>query len=283
MPAKPIRPARPFASACTFSSVPIAIEAKVEEGRREVTAYAATMGVVDANGRRLLSGVFDKSIEERLPTNEIKFFLDHCENHGVCIQAEEDSTGLLTVCRVSDTQEGNDILEKMRDGSYTHYSFRAMATRYQFVMDEEPAEGGEPNWRDEIMEVSEAVLKHVGPVSEDPANRAAKILMVQAASEDFLDRIGETPAFLQALTRPNRGPLSRKEKVFARELLRVGEDVVGSIEKLRALVAPDNGTSRSHQVTPPPSTPSSAVVVVEPPVLVDVLSRVADLRKRALI
>lgn len=91
-------------------------EFKVHAERREIEGYAATFGNVDAVSDVIESGAFTKTLRERMPKNLIKVLRQHHQPIGVPVSAEEDSTGLFTVSKISRTPLGDETLTLVEDG-----------------------------------------------------------------------------------------------------------------------------------------------------------------------
>ncbi len=95
---------------------------KVADEGRIVEAYASIFGNVDEGGDRANRGMFTRTIEEYF--DDIRF----CWQHdffwpiGVPLVVEEDSTGLFTRSKVSETTQGNDALVLLRDGAVKEMS-----------------------------------------------------------------------------------------------------------------------------------------------------------------
>ncbi len=91
-----------------------ATEFKVAGDGRTVEGYASTFGNIDAVGDIVVQGAYKRTLQNR--GDRIKVLRDHDQPIGVPIRASEDSTGLFTVSRISDTQLGNDTLTLLKDG-----------------------------------------------------------------------------------------------------------------------------------------------------------------------
>lgn len=88
-------------------------EFKVAPDGRTVEGYASTYDL-DAVGDIVVPGAYKRTLQNRIA--RIKVMRDHESPIGVPIHAEEDSKGLFTKSRISDTQLGNETLTLMRDG-----------------------------------------------------------------------------------------------------------------------------------------------------------------------
>jgi len=280
-PAAAGRPDRPgrgqadWASRYNVEGLGIPIQAQVDMEKRKISAYAATLNVVDDNDRMLRSGAFNKSIQERLPRQLIKLFVEHITNVGYATHLEEDSTGLYSESYVTKTPQGDSCLTMCADGSFTHYSYYASATDWENVPEDPEDEA--PDWSDMIMVVKSAILRHIGPVS-DPANLGARILMVRSSVENLIESMGDVLPVIRAMLAPG-AVLTRRDKTVANHLLRLTSDLRRAEPNLKALIEPAYGTP-SKTTAPPLATESSAVV--EPQLLASLASLV-ELRKRALL
>jgi hypothetical protein len=111
-------------------------ECKVDIDKLEFEGYASTFGNRDEGGDKVFPGAFTKTLAERLPKNRIKVFWMHREPAGMPVRAEEDSKGLLTVSRFTDTPTNRERLALMKDGVVDALSIGYDAVKYQRVYDE---------------------------------------------------------------------------------------------------------------------------------------------------
>jgi len=235
-------------------SIPIEVELAADVGKREITAYAAVFGNRDLQGMRVMPGAFAKSVAERLPQGQIKLMRNHETLVGNIRHAEEDGFGLLTVGYVSKTACGDECLEMVRDGSLSRYSFRAKIIRASVSIDGEDPDG----YPIETLDLKELGIKECGPVDLDPANPLATILAVKSLEADMLDNLSELPYILKSFTLARKSAkLSADERRVALTLLRLHEELGAQSGTLKALLAPESGTS-SSRTTPPESTPAEA-------------------------
>jgi len=91
-------------------------ETKVDMDERIIEGYASTFGNVDLIRDVVEKGAFKKTLKERFPKNLIKFRINHAWPIGIPTEIQEDSTGLLTVSRVSKTPTGDEALVLAADG-----------------------------------------------------------------------------------------------------------------------------------------------------------------------
>jgi HK97 family phage prohead protease len=91
-----------------------ATEFKVSGDGRTVEGYASTFGNVDHVGDVVVAGAYKRTLNNN--KGRIKVLRDHEHPIGVPIEAYEDTKGLYTRSRISDTQLGNETLTLLRDG-----------------------------------------------------------------------------------------------------------------------------------------------------------------------
>ncbi len=91
-----------------------ATEFKVSGDGRTVEGYASTFGNVDAVGDVVVAGAYKRTLNARL--DRLKVLRDHEHPIGKPVEAFEDTKGLYTKSRISDTPLGNETLTLLRDG-----------------------------------------------------------------------------------------------------------------------------------------------------------------------
>jgi HK97 family phage prohead protease len=89
-------------------------EFKVSGDGRTVEGYASTFGNVDYVGDMVVAGAYKRTLNNNM--GRIKVLRDHESPIGVPVEAYEDTKGLYTRSRISDTQLGNETLTLLRDG-----------------------------------------------------------------------------------------------------------------------------------------------------------------------
>jgi HK97 family phage prohead protease len=94
----------------------VAAEYKADLTKREVTGYASTFGNIDRGDDRIIKGAYTKTLAHDFPAGQIKVRRNHDGVIGKPIHMEQDSKGLLTVSRISDTALGNETLCLVEDG-----------------------------------------------------------------------------------------------------------------------------------------------------------------------
>jgi len=152
------------------------IDFDIDIEKWEVEAYASTFGNVDSMHEIVDRGAFTKTIKERFPKNLIKGFWRHRDPFGVCKHIEEDSTGLLTVTKVSKTTVNKDNMILIKDKAVDR-----MSIGYD-VIKREPDEENEND-----IHLKELRLYEYSPVPI-AANEEASILDVKSMSAiDFFD------------------------------------------------------------------------------------------------
>lgn len=82
----------------------------------EIEAYAAIKNNKDSQNERIKDGAFTKTILERFPKNLIKVFWWHREPMGLPLKVEEDSKGLFTVSKISQTNSNEERMVLIKDG-----------------------------------------------------------------------------------------------------------------------------------------------------------------------
>lgn len=103
----------------------------------EVEAYASTFGNEDSMKEIVDKGAFVKTIKERFPKNLIKAFWRHRDPFGICKHIEEDSTGLLTMSKVSKTMANKDNMILIKDGAVDRMSIGYDIVKFEKDEDEE--------------------------------------------------------------------------------------------------------------------------------------------------
>jgi len=167
-------------------------EFKVDAAQRIIEGYAATFGNRDQGGDIILPGAFTKTLQERMPRKLLKLFRDHRELIGVPIDAREDAKGLFTVNKVSETDEGDEVLALVADGALSHMSIGYDPIRWEFESDETTGE--------QTRKLLELRLWEWGPVCF-PMNEAAEITAVKAlrdASQNVERVLCDLPGFAAA-------------------------------------------------------------------------------------
>jgi hypothetical protein len=95
-----------------FKALPMT-EVKVDRKKRRVEGWAAAYGNVDLGGDRIHPGAAQKTIEDRMPRQLIKFFWNHEFGIGMPEALEEHPTGLLAVGKVTDHPEFDKYLAQI--------------------------------------------------------------------------------------------------------------------------------------------------------------------------
>jgi HK97 family phage prohead protease len=151
-----------------------ATEFKVSNDGRTVEGYASTFGNVDQVGDVVVEGAYKRTLQHRM--GRIKVLRDHEHPIGVPVRALEDSKGLYTESRISDTQLGNETLTLLRDGVLDR-----MSIGYEPVTKEMGKhEGKEVRFLKEIKLYEWSIVTF-------PANESAAVTGVKALED--LDRL----------------------------------------------------------------------------------------------
>lgn len=209
-------------AAMETKSVPF--ECKVDRGQRIVEGYASTWDR-DQIDDIILQGAFAKTIRER--GDRVKVLWQHSEALGRPMHMEEDSTGLFTRSKISDTQLGNDALTLMEDGVVDSMSIG-------FSIPQGKAEFESDGWTRRISEVK---LYEYSPVTF-ACNEAAVITGLKAL---------ETAA-------RKHGP-----KAFGHEASEI-RALIQSIEALVDGTEPPKGTRDGNQPPPAGADPDEAAI-----------------------
>lgn len=81
----------------------------------EFSGYASTWDMDEVRDV-IHRGAFQKSIRERFPAGKVKVLYQHDAPIGMPLEMREDSRGLYTRSRISDTAMGRDVMTMMKDG-----------------------------------------------------------------------------------------------------------------------------------------------------------------------
>jgi len=146
-------------------------EFKADVDGRTFEGHASVFQVIDHDEDRVMPGAFKKAIDRNLPANLIKVLYQHdsYEPIGVPTHLEEDSTGLVTRAKVSDTSRGRDTLILMRDRVIDRLSIGF--PRSSVV--------SRDNREDKCREILELDLRDISPVTF-ASNEAAMIQAVKS-------------------------------------------------------------------------------------------------------
>lgn len=115
----------------------VKVDFELDEAKWEVEMYASIFGNVDSGNDIVEKGAFAKTIKERFPKNLIKAFWRHREPFGVCKHIEEDSTGLLTVTKVSKTSANKDRMILIQDKAVDRASIGYDIVKFERDNDED--------------------------------------------------------------------------------------------------------------------------------------------------
>lgn len=155
----------------------LAIEVKAEaEGI--ITAYAAAFGNTDSYGDVIQRGAFVKTVGERKDKIKVLYNHDYYSQLpvGKPVSLVEDSYGLLTSTKMSQTQMGQDIYTLAQEGALDSMSIGYSAVKATYPDDEEHYRQG--IWRI----ISEAKLYEYSFVPF-PANESAVITGIKSGAD----------------------------------------------------------------------------------------------------
>lgn len=162
------------------------VEIKADTNKRTIEAYASTFGNKDLGGDVVQKGAFAKTIQERFDQgrkNGIKVLWQHNMHMpiGLPIHMEEDSKGLLTVSKISNTDWGNRALELAKDRVVDKTSIG-----YDVIKDDYSTDGARLLQELKLYEYSLVTF---------PMNEAADVLGVKALGDmaqltSLLDTVG---------------------------------------------------------------------------------------------
>lgn len=228
-------------------------EVKVDRKKRRVEGWAAAYGNIDLGGDRIHPGAGQKTIEDRMPRQLIKFFWNHEFGIGMPEALEEHSTGLLAVGKVTDHPEFDKYLAQIEQGVAAHESIGYSVVKATFTEEDEEL----------IREIKEYKLFEWGPVYW-PMNELAEITGIKAAHEiRALDSLAGSLRDLQkAHSMLAVGGLSSEHERDVKSLLSDIQCVGG--EMLTALGQrqpdPDAGTTAGEE----PASATLATLDAEP-------------------
>lgn len=97
-------------------------EIKADASQGIVTAYASVFGNQDSHNDRVMPGAYTKTLAEN--SRRVRVLRDHNPSLivGVPQHMEQDSTGLLTVTKMSKTPLGQEMLILLSEGAYNELS-----------------------------------------------------------------------------------------------------------------------------------------------------------------
>lgn len=230
-------------------AAPAQFKANFEQ--RIVEGYASIFGNVDEVNDVMVPGAFKKTLAERLPAKLLK----SCYNHGPLIGSlqpgtAEDSVGLFTRIKVSNSPLGTAVLQDIVDDHLTHMSFMYDPIRREYIQTEDANKAA-------IRRLLEVKLFEAGPV-DFPANEMAGIL----GAKQLAEALEEAAAAI-----PKLAELWKKKGLFKDSELDLNRQLTGAIASaiesaIQALSErqPEPDASASVATTPqvePPPNPSS--------------------------
>ena len=167
-------------------------EFKVEGSKRLVTGYASTFNVVDHGNDLVEPGAYTKTLAEDFPAKQIKVKRDHEHVIGLPIHMEQDSKGLLTVSRISQTALGNDTLILVEDGVIDRMSIGYKCEQRAYEM----RDGGR------IRRMQQVKLREYSLLGQPPMNDGAVVTGVKSLYDvaRVLDQMSGALEHLRALS-----------------------------------------------------------------------------------
>jgi HK97 family phage prohead protease len=160
--------------------------AEVSVSERKIIGYAASFGNIDRVNDIIKPGAFKKTLKERGPA--VKLFYNHSYPIGKPEMMREDSKGLYTESKVSNTPRGDEILALVADGVISDMSIGYETV--DFGMDNKTG----------IRTIKEVKLYEFGPV-DFGANEQAVITGVKSLADSIRHNHNLDPAGLAALRR----------------------------------------------------------------------------------
>jgi HK97 family phage prohead protease len=217
-------------------------EVKVDRRKRRVEGWAAAYGNIDLGGDRIHPGAGQKTIDDRMPRDLIKFFWNHEFGIGMPEALEEHSTGLLAVGKVTDHPDFDKYLAQIEQGVTAHQSIGYSVVKASFTEEDD----------DLIREIKEYKLYEWGPVYW-PMNELAEITAVKAIHAfRAIDKLADSLRDLQlAHAMLATGGLSSKSERDIVSLLSdiqcVGGEMQSALGKRQP--DPDAGTTAGEEPT----------------------------------
>ncbi|EYB67407.1 Phage prohead protease, HK97 family [Deinococcus phoenicis] len=155
----------------------LTIEVKAE-GEGIITAYAAAFGNTDSYGDVIQRGAFVKTVSERKDKIKVLYNHDYYSQLpvGKPVSLVEDSYGLLTSTKMSQTQMGQDIYTLAQEGALDSMSIGYSAYKAEYPDDDASRQSG--IWR----VITEAKLYEYSFVPF-PANEGAVITGIKSGAD----------------------------------------------------------------------------------------------------
>lgn len=158
-----------------FKALSVAAEFKADSSQRIIEGYASVFNNIDGNDDIVLPGAYTKTLRENLSAG-IKVKRNHRALIGKPIHAEQDSTGLFTRSRISDTPLGNETLALVADGVIDRMSIGFLPVKKEWSQ-----KSGQS-----VRLLHEVKLREWSFMDDEVANNAAVITSVKALED--LDR-----------------------------------------------------------------------------------------------
>lgn len=229
-------------------AAPAQFKANIDQ--RILEGYASIFGNVDLVGDVVVAGAFKRTLAARLPQGMLK----SCYNHGPLIGSlrdgtTEDSTGLFTVAKISQSGLGTAVLQDVVDGHLTHQSFAYDVTRKDYLQPEDPS-------KSPVRRLLEVKLYEAGPV-DFPANELAAIVGAKQVSEAIEEAMGAVPELTRLWEK--KGFFKDSELDLHRHLMGVVATAISSALKALSETPPEPAASADAEAVttalgdPPPT------------------------------
>ena len=174
-------------------------DADVSMADMEFAGYASTWDKDEVDDI-IEPGAYKRTIQQRGPqgANKIKVLYQHSDPIGVPVEMSEDERGLYTRSRVSNTAQGRDVMQLMKDGVIS-------AMSVGFAIPEGKADLEDDQWTRHIREVKLFEYSAVAfPANEEAviemASRIAATHKAGRLTEHSRQRIKSAVAQLQQIT-----------------------------------------------------------------------------------
>lgn len=215
-----------------FKTKDINIEIKANLEKNEIEAYASTWDK-DLGNDTITKGAFAKTIKERFSggqKRDIKVLWQHDMSAplGLPIHMEEDSKGLYTVSKISDTPLGQQAMQLARDGVVDK-----MSIGYDTIQSKDDGKGGRILSELKLYEYSLVTF----PMNEKAGILQAKDMKLTEGLWDLLQKAGVTD--IASLVRKTN---DRGVKAMSEELLAALNEALASLQAVVDLAAEETGT-----------------------------------------
>lgn len=222
-----------------FKTKDIKIEIKANLEKNEIEAYASTWDK-DLGNDTIVKGAFKKTIAERFSggqKRDIKVLWQHDMSApiGLPIHMEEDSTGLLTVSKISNTPLGRDAMQLALDGVIDK-----MSIGYDVIQSKDDGQSGRILSELKLYEYSMVTF----PMNEKAGILQAKDLKMTEHLWRLMQKAGVTDLAQLVKQTNNRGV-----KAMSEELLAALNEAIASMKVVADLAAEEMGTDPEASTT----------------------------------